>query len=101
MQIPNLIFILLLLSSFCSALAAAKADVGVILDLDTPLGKIYKTCISMSIEDFYFKHENYSTRIEPHFRDSRTDVVAATSSGNSNIRSSSSSSSLVSWNIFS
>ncbi|KAL8466484.1 hypothetical protein ACS0TY_035535 [Phlomoides rotata] len=85
MQIPNLIFFLLLLVSFCSApsnstTVPAKADVGVILDLETPVGKIIKTCISMSIEDFYTKHENYSTMIVPHFRDSRSDIVAATSS---------------------
>ncbi|KAL8458833.1 hypothetical protein ACS0TY_036368 [Phlomoides rotata] len=85
MQIPNLIFFLLLLISFCSAPSnsttiPAKADVGVILDLETPLGKIIKTCISMSIEDFYVKHENSSTMIVPHFRDSKSDIVAATSS---------------------
>ncbi|KAH6821820.1 hypothetical protein C2S53_008425 [Perilla frutescens var. hirtella] len=55
-----------------------KADVGVILDLQTSVGKIYKSCISMAIEDFYSKN-SYNTMIVPHFRDSRTDVVAAAS----------------------
>ncbi|XP_042019948.1 glutamate receptor 2.7-like [Salvia splendens] len=57
---------------------AVKADVGVILDLDTTLGKILKSCITMAIEDFY-SNRSYNTMIEPHFRDSKTDVVAATS----------------------
>lgn len=91
MQIPNfIVFLLLILTSFCSGpsigsnvtTAAAKADVGVILDLETTTGKIFKTCISMAIQDFYSTHKNYSTMIVPHFRDSRTDVVASTSSGN-------------------
>ncbi|KAH6790010.1 hypothetical protein C2S51_005016 [Perilla frutescens var. frutescens] len=70
--------------SFCVAplngfnVSAAKADVGVILDFGTPVGKICKTCISMAIEDFY-SNGNHSTMIVPHFRDSRSDVVAAAS----------------------
>ena len=59
---------------------AAKANVGIILDLDGTVGKICKTCISMAIEDFY-SNRDYSTMIEPHFRDSRSDVVTAASAG--------------------
>ncbi|KAL8466511.1 hypothetical protein ACS0TY_035553 [Phlomoides rotata] len=75
----------LLLISLCSAplqgfnARATKADVRVILDLETTIGKIFKTCISMAIEDFYSKHGNYSTMIVPHFRDARTDAVASAS----------------------
>ncbi|XP_047958518.1 glutamate receptor 2.8-like isoform X4 [Salvia hispanica] len=57
---------------------AAKANVGIILDFDGTVGKICKTCISMAIEDFY-SNRDYSTMIEPHFRDSRSDVVTAAS----------------------
>ncbi|KAL6561292.1 hypothetical protein OROMI_016893 [Orobanche minor] len=57
---------------------AAKADVGVILDLDMTLGKICRTCISMAIEDFY-SNRDYSTMIVPHFRGSSSDVVVAAS----------------------
>ncbi|KAL1538006.1 hypothetical protein AAHA92_26795 [Salvia divinorum] len=57
---------------------AVKANVGVVLDLDTAVGKICKTCISMAIEDFY-SNRDYNTMIEPHFRDSRSDVVTAAS----------------------
>ncbi|XP_042019763.1 glutamate receptor 2.8-like [Salvia splendens] len=37
-----------------------------------------QTCISMAIEDFY-SNRDYKTMIEPHFRDSRSDVVTAAS----------------------
>ncbi|KAL1551842.1 glutamate receptor 2.7-like [Salvia divinorum] len=57
---------------------AAKVDVGIILDLQTPLGKMYKACISMAIQDFYSKN-SYKTMIVPHFRDSNSDIVSAAS----------------------
>ncbi|KAK4427472.1 Glutamate receptor 2.7 [Sesamum alatum] len=70
--------------SFCIAplngqnATAVKADVGIILDYDTTVGKISKTCLSMALEDFYAKR-NHSTMIVPHFRDSYSDVVGAAS----------------------
>ncbi|KAK4395001.1 Glutamate receptor 2.4 [Sesamum angolense] len=57
---------------------AVKAHVGVILDSDTTVGKITKTCLSMALQDFYAKR-NHSTMIVPHFRDSYDDVVGAAS----------------------
>lgn len=87
MQNPHFFWLFMLLfTSFCVDplngfnATAAKADVGVILDLGTTLGKIRKTCISMAIEDFY-SSRNYSTMIEPHFMDSKEDVVTAASAG--------------------
>ncbi|KAL0354397.1 UNVERIFIED_CONTAM: Glutamate receptor 2.7 [Sesamum radiatum] len=71
--------------SFCIAplsgqnATAVKAHVGIILDFDTTVGKISKTCLSMALEDFYTKRINHSTMIEPHFRDSYSDVVGAAS----------------------
>ncbi|KAL0319519.1 UNVERIFIED_CONTAM: Glutamate receptor 2.2 [Sesamum angustifolium] len=70
--------------SFCIAplsgqnATAVKAHVGVILDFDTTVGKITKTCLSMALQDFYAKR-NHSTMIVPHFRDSYDDVVGAAS----------------------
>ncbi|XP_042049946.1 glutamate receptor 2.7-like [Salvia splendens] len=85
MEIPRLCFISLFIfmSSYvvrsnCSNATAAKADVGVILDLDTALGKICRTCISMAIEDFY-SNRDHTTMIVPHFRNSGTDAVGAAS----------------------
>ncbi|XP_047959823.1 glutamate receptor 2.7-like [Salvia hispanica] len=76
-----LLLMLLYMTSCVSPLSSfnAKVDVGVILDLQTIQGKMYKTCISMAIEEFYSKNTNYSTVIVPHFKDSREDVVSAAS----------------------
>ncbi|KAL1537722.1 glutamate receptor 2.7-like [Salvia divinorum] len=74
-------FAMLILMSFCNCgnAAPAKADVGVILDLDTPLGKMCKACISMAVEDRNSNRGYNTAMIVPHFRDSRGDVVAAAS----------------------
>ncbi|KAH6793341.1 hypothetical protein C2S52_003818, partial [Perilla frutescens var. hirtella] len=73
---------LLLFQSFhftpSNGLNATQSDVGVILDLQTTVGKIFKTCISMAIQDFYAQ-KTYKTVIVPHFRDSNSDAVAAAS----------------------
>ncbi|KAL1539481.1 glutamate receptor 2.7-like [Salvia divinorum] len=85
METPRFCFIyLLMFMSFCVVrlncrnATAEMADVGVILDLDTTLGKICKACVSMAIEDFY-SNRDHNTMIMPHFRDSGTDAVAAAS----------------------
>ncbi|KAH6754774.1 hypothetical protein C2S53_020226 [Perilla frutescens var. hirtella] len=62
----------------CQNATAAKADIGVILDFDTTLGKVCRSCISMAIEDFY-SNGNHTTMMVPHFRDSGSDAVAAAS----------------------
>ncbi|XP_057764766.1 glutamate receptor 2.3-like [Salvia miltiorrhiza] len=64
----------------CRNATSTEVDIGVILDLDTPLGKMCITCISMAIEDFY-SNRNHSTVIVPRFRDSMSDVVAAAFTG--------------------
>ncbi|PIN07945.1 Glutamate-gated kainate-type ion channel receptor subunit GluR5 [Handroanthus impetiginosus] len=71
---------LLVFMSFCIAPLSCRneADVGVILDFNTTVGKISRTCISMALEDFYAKR-NLSTKIVLHFRDSRSDDVGAAS----------------------
>ncbi|CAA2965933.1 glutamate receptor -like [Olea europaea subsp. europaea] len=74
----------LFIISFCIAplygenATAVKVDVGIILDLDTYVGKISRTCMLMAIEDFYTNH-NYSTRIVTHLRNSNNDDVDAAS----------------------
>lgn len=61
--------------------AKVEVHVGIILELDTLFGQLSKTCMLMAIEDFYRANtsRDYSTRIVPHFRDSRSDTVAAAS----------------------
>ncbi|XP_058102141.1 glutamate receptor 2.7-like [Magnolia sinica] len=58
--------------------STAVIDVGVILDLDTWVGKMGQTCISMALSDLYQAH-NYTTRLVLHTRDSKEDVVGAAS----------------------
>uniref|UniRef100_A0A5B7BTY4 Glutamate receptor n=1 Tax=Davidia involucrata TaxID=16924 RepID=A0A5B7BTY4_DAVIN len=56
-------------------------DVGLILDLDTTVGKMSQTCMSMALADFYANqyNYNYTTRIVLHTRDSNSDIVDAAS----------------------
>ena len=56
-------------------------DVGVILDLGTPLGKMTKVCISKALNDFYTTHYNYTTKLCLHWRDANQDSVDAASIG--------------------
>ncbi|KAL6196321.1 hypothetical protein ACLB2K_031936 [Fragaria x ananassa] len=52
-------------------------DVGVIIDLDDPIGKMYLTCIEMALSDFYASHAHYKTRLVLNTRNSNRDVVGA------------------------
>ncbi|KAM7459658.1 hypothetical protein LguiA_036652 [Lonicera macranthoides] len=54
--------------------------VGVVLDMDTWLGKIGLSCISMALTDFYASHSHYKTRLLINTRHvPSSDVVAAAS----------------------
>ncbi|RWR75382.1 glutamate receptor 2.8-like protein [Cinnamomum micranthum f. kanehirae] len=50
-------------------------DIGVVLDLRTPLGKMSESCISMALTDFYTAHTSYTTQLKLHWRDSNQDSV--------------------------
>ncbi|KAK9931920.1 hypothetical protein M0R45_019174 [Rubus argutus] len=54
-------------------------NVGVILDLDTPVGKMAHHCVSMALSDFYARNANYRTKLNLTVKDSRNDVVSASS----------------------
>lgn len=60
--------------------AGAIVDVGVVLDLDTWVGKMSQSCMSMALSDFYAAR-NYSTKLILHPRDSKKDVVGAAARG--------------------
>ncbi|CAN6167021.1 unnamed protein product [Urochloa humidicola] len=82
MEIANRIILLLLLSAGIavarnSSGGAQEVHVGVILDLGSLVGKIAITSISLAIEDFYAAHQNYSTKLILHIRDSMSDDVRA------------------------
>ncbi|XP_071689160.1 glutamate receptor 2.7-like [Rutidosis leptorrhynchoides] len=65
----------------CISTTSAKTEikVGVILDMETSIGKMSSTCISMALHDFYQQHENYTTEIHLRFRDSKQDNIEAAS----------------------
>lgn len=78
--------LLLLTINFSVAQNASKGGaqelhVGVILDLESMVGKIAQTSISLAMEDFYAIHHNYSTKLVLHIRDSMKDDVRAASQG--------------------
>lgn len=60
----------------------APFHVGVLLDLDTLVGKMGWISILTAIDDFYDLHRNYTTRVVLHAKDTNNDVVQAAASGN-------------------
>jgi ionotropic glutamate receptor len=56
-----------------------QVNVGVIVDLDTPVGNLSYSSMLKSLSDFYTIHHNYSTRISLHLKDSKSDSVQAAS----------------------
>ncbi|KAK6927703.1 Ionotropic glutamate receptor [Dillenia turbinata] len=55
-------------------------NVGVVLDLETSVGRIGLSCINMSLTDFYTSHRHYNTRLNLNVRNSKGNVVSAASS---------------------
>ncbi|XP_023742467.1 glutamate receptor 2.7 isoform X1 [Lactuca sativa] len=56
-----------------------EIGVGVILDMDSHVGKSIRISILMAIKDFYRDTNHSTTIIAPHFRDSKHDNVEASS----------------------
>ncbi|GMP25232.1 hypothetical protein CsSME_00002195 [Camellia sinensis var. sinensis] len=54
-----------------------QVKVGVVLDMNTWVGKMGLKGISMALSDFYSSHVHYKTRLELHVRDSKDNVVGA------------------------
>ncbi|KAI3771386.1 hypothetical protein L6452_02549 [Arctium lappa] len=54
-------------------------DIGIILDMESWIGKSIHMCISMAISDFYALNHSYRTRIVLHTRDSKGDPLKALS----------------------
>ncbi|XP_010322804.1 glutamate receptor 2.8 [Solanum lycopersicum] len=55
--------------------SAVKVDLGIILDMETDVGKVMHTCILLAIEDYHAAASHTATRIVPHLRDSEKDDV--------------------------
>ena len=56
-------------------------QVGVVLDLDSLVGQVGLSCLSMALSDFYSIHNNFTTRLVIHVRDSKGQVIDAAASG--------------------
>ncbi|KAL2461616.1 Glutamate receptor 2.8 [Abeliophyllum distichum] len=52
-------------------------QVGVVLDLNSPVGLIGLKCLSMAHSDFYSFHRNYTTKLVLHLWDSNETVIDA------------------------
>ncbi|XP_078150469.1 glutamate receptor 2.7-like [Carex rostrata] len=81
METPNTLMFLLfaiIISVVTAQNSNRNIPVGVILDLDTLVGKMARTSMAMAVEDFYTVHWNYSTRLMLYTRDSNQDNVQAT-----------------------
>lgn len=55
--------------------------VGVILDMQSSVGKVVHRCIIMAISDFYAANPHYRTRIVFKTRDTKGEPLRALSSG--------------------
>lgn len=86
-KLPNMgthfftVLSLTLLISLCSAQPNTTFQVGVILDVDSLVGRIGMASLSLALSDFYSENANYSTRLALHVRDSRGIVTGAAASG--------------------
>ncbi|XP_060217875.1 glutamate receptor 2.8-like [Lycium barbarum] len=58
--------------------SAVKADVGIILDLETDVGKVMHISILLALADYHAANRS-AIRIVPHLRDSKEDDVEAAS----------------------
>jgi ionotropic glutamate receptor len=83
--VPRAILFLLLIVDFGVAQnttrKATEIHVGLILNLDSLVGKVARTSVSLAVEDFYATHPNYSTKLVLHIRDSMASDVQAASAG--------------------
>ncbi|MCL7024061.1 hypothetical protein MKW94_011546 [Papaver nudicaule] len=61
------------------AATTTTVDVGVILDLDSWVGKMGQSCLLMAVSDFYTSNPTYKTRLVLHTRDSNRDIIDAAS----------------------
>ncbi|KAM0069742.1 putative periplasmic binding protein-like I [Helianthus debilis subsp. tardiflorus] len=70
--------LLLIINLILTTKGTKEIGIGVILDMESNVGMVSTICIKMALHDFYQKH-NYTTKIIPHFRDSKYDRVEAAS----------------------
>ena len=87
MEMPSrIIFLLVLISNITATQNATETEprtvnVGVILNLQSLVGKIAHMSILMALEDFYSVHSSYRTKLVLHMRDSNDEDIQAASAG--------------------
>ena len=77
---------LLIIGSIWTCLAAMEStttpvNVGLVLDVDSWVGKVGLDCIKVALRDFYTSHSFYKTRIVLNPRNSSNEVTAAAIAG--------------------
>lgn len=78
----NLWIILISCTFLNHGLCAHFVDVGIVLDMESWIGKSIHSCITMAISDFYALNEGYGTRLVVHTRDTKGDPLQTISEGN-------------------
>ena len=63
-------------------MAKEVIPIGLVLDLNSSIGSVAESYISMALLHFYENNAHYKTRIHLRTRDSKNDIVAAASAGN-------------------
>ena len=58
-----------------------QVHVGMILDMQSIEGKIFNSVLKTAIADFYDIHDNYTTRLVVHVRDTKGEPLEALSAG--------------------
>ncbi|XP_062099521.1 glutamate receptor 2.8-like isoform X2 [Humulus lupulus] len=79
-----ILFLLMVSCSIWMLVCMAQNDtipvkVGVVLDLETPVAKIWLSCIELALSDLYASHAHFKTRLVLNIRDSNKDIVSAAS----------------------
>ncbi|XP_035832957.1 glutamate receptor 2.5 [Helianthus annuus] len=72
-------WLILFFCTFSHGLHADIVDVGVVLDMESWVGKSINSSITMAISDFYARNDSYRSKIALHPRDSKGDPLEAMS----------------------
>nr|XP_043617842.1 glutamate receptor 1.2-like [Erigeron canadensis] len=73
MSIKRSLWVILLLCNAKHGLSLHFVDVGIVLDVESSIGRSINRSITMAISDFYARNDGYRTRIVLHTRDTKGD----------------------------
>ncbi|KAM0032328.1 hypothetical protein Hdeb2414_s0016g00473761 [Helianthus debilis subsp. tardiflorus] len=72
-------WLILFFCTFSHGLHADIVDVGIVLNMESWVGKSINSSITMAISDFYARNDSYRSQIVLHPRDSKGDPLEAMS----------------------